>query len=148
MQAARRIFRKNILVLMTVVLVFLAGKILSAKTAVTPDTDQEILNRWAEQCIAYDDNAIKSFINQNAAESAIADRSVKAAQADFSSSFSNRLEIQKLISFAKEGEGQLPYTLPKNYIELLPFYKNLNTPNVINEIPYDKVPISFQFLFW
>lgn len=137
MQAVHRILCKNIFVILAVVFAFLAGKLLSVNAAVIPDVDQEILNNWAEQCITFDDNAIRSFINQSAADIANADRSEKAAQAAFSSSFSNRLEIQKLISFAREGEGPLPYTLPENYMDLLTFYKNLNTPRVINEIPYD-----------
>lgn len=141
MQAAYRIFCKNFFVLLAIIFVFLAGKLLSVKSAVAYDLDQKTLNNWAEQCVSYDDDAIRSFINQSAETLANADRAVKAAQSAFSSSFSNRLEIQKLISFARNGEGQLPYTLPNNYMELLPFYQKLNTPIVINEIPYD---IYFQ----
>lgn len=138
--ALHRIFRKNLLLLLVIISVFIGVKCLTAHSIVKQQDAISLLNSWVEQCLTYNDAELESFIQNSAsqlAENKDGAQSVKAARSAFFTSYSNRKELQKLISFAQNREGILPYSLPDNYLQLLDFYSGMNTPQIINEIPLD-----------
>ena len=151
-----RVFRKNLLLLLAVAGVFVGAKGLTAYSIAEQKPVMLLLDAWVEQCLSYDDAELEAFIEEAGGQ----DETEKAACSAFFASYSNRKEVQKLISFAQKHEGVLPYSLPDNYMQLLDFYSSMNTPQVINELPlemyfdlqaYSIVPILviiLNIVFW
>lgn len=138
--ALRRIFWKNLLLLLAVVVAFVGFKYLTVKNAELLKRDCLYLDSWAVQCADKTDDELTVFVDTLAqkldSDKAFRERAEWDTQ-KLLSSYTNRKETQRLISFAQTGEGVLPAGLPPNYLKLLDFYQQLDSPAVINTQPLD-----------
>lgn len=148
--ALSRVFKKNLLIVLALIAAFAIFKHVTARSTGLHQDQLGYLDGWLEECAGMDDDQIEDFIDALGVEIG-EDKNLKKETADDSdalfSTFMNRKEWQKLISFAQNKEGVLPVALPPNYLELLDFYAELETPELINEQPLNNYYELQQFNF-
>ena len=139
--ALDRIFRKKILLWIIIVTLFLAVKVGSALLVDSQNPEFQHLDTWIEDCQGLDDNALENYVTELASKISADKQKQRTEGQDFSElieSYENRLFIQNLVNFARNGEGVLSAKIPHNFEKLFDFYKTLDTPSVINEQPIDR----------
>lgn len=136
--ALYRVFRKNSLVLLALVSLFIAAKWIAAATVVAPDLGD--IDRWVADCSGLSCEEVEAYIlavydseNKELEDSSALTNGFSA----FNSALLNRTDLERLISFAKNKEGILPADVPGNYSEVLDFYTALDAPSIINYQPLD-----------
>lgn len=129
------IFKKNAIILLILTVCFVGIKF-GIVNSIGGGENQQQLDNWVLQCENKDQNQIEEFANKLSAElmtDSKADKSKLIQFSEFYKSFANAKEVNNLIDFAKNSEGTLPVKLPYDYMNRLDFYKQLNSPQVINE---------------
>lgn len=138
--ALKRIFKKNLLFLLAVLVLFAGAKLMTARVARDSVMELSRIDNWAIELLGKDNGAIEEFadnISQEIGEDTETRREIANDFQKLNTSYVSRKKVQMLISFAHTLEGALPTSLPANYLELMDFYKKLETPAVINEQPLD-----------
>ena len=138
--ALHYIFKKNVLIVFIILLLFLATKFFTVYNLMKDKDNQSELNEWVKQCSNMEDDEIEIFISSlstELSENFDVEEDVINNFTQFVSSFENVKSINRLIDFAENKEGVVPTALPNNYMKLLHFYKDLEKPQIINKTILD-----------
>jgi len=136
--ALYRVFKKNALLLLTVMLLFCGWKWLGVHQSAQPGL--KYLVSWSRQLQGADTQTLEKYfqdVAQQIGEDPVLQQMAKQDLQKLNQSIRNVKTVDQLISFGKELAGPLPAGLPRNYLELLPFYSQLDRPNVMDEGPLD-----------
>lgn len=139
--ALRCIFEKKALLWFIIIALFLTVKVGTVLFVNEFHWNFQYLDTWIAGCSALDEDALGSYIAELVSDIREDKQKQRAAERDLSAllaSYENRVDMQRLIDFAQNGEGVLNTHIPQNFEELLGFYKTLDTPSLLNEQPLDR----------
>ena len=139
--ALHRIFRKKLLLWICLLFLFGALKIFSAFLANEYYPQYNHIDIWLKDCRTVSEEELDGYVSQLAQQVNSDEQHLKVVGRDFYAfleSYENRVFVQNLINFAKNGEGALGTGIPDNFGNLQDFYRELDAPAVINEQPLDQ----------
>jgi len=129
-----RIFRKNLLFMVLILALFVGIKFLGAVSVKDSFLQATLVDELIVQSVGKSDDELEAWlVSLDDAWGAYDENDLKRAKSVLMSSIGNCDTVNMLISFARTGEGKLPSTLPKNYVDLLDFYAGLQEPQIINQ---------------
>lgn len=140
--ALYRIFKKNLLIVLALLLLLAGYKYLTARDALQRYGRLEYLDGWLTDCAELADSQLEDYIRNlkipdPKTEPELYDR-VMQNYNRLNDTAQNRKAWQKLIAFAAAKEGVLPVeTKPEHYMDMLDYYGQLEAPPLINEQPLD-----------
>lgn len=140
--ALYRIFKKNLLIILALLLLLAGYKYLTARDALRQNGRPEFLDDWLRDCAELDDSQLEDYIYSlnipdPKKEPELHNRVMNSYNA-LSRTVQNRQTWQKLIAFAQTKEGVLPVAvMPIHFMQMLDYYGQLEAPALINEQPLD-----------
>lgn len=134
--ALNYIFKKNFWIILILIILYCGTKVLTIYGIESERKDYKHLKSWVEQCKDLSSEQIDVFVadlSEKIYGTQERENMLVVELSAFVASYHHTQSINRLIDFAKYGEGILPTTLPANYMKMQDFYENLSRPQIIDK---------------